>query len=156
MRAGTHFTAAARLSEINLANYRVVAQPAVRATVTLPVAEAMGHLHPLRLGYESHPGAGRLTLAEFKTMMREQYFVLLNDEPGVLAAIPALLLAGHRRAPKGLRGPARGAGVVGAFEAAAADRLEHVAELLSFGNEEFGNNQVREPASKTARVRKAS
>ena len=46
------FAAAARLSEINLANYRVLAQPAVRAAVTPQVAEAMRHLHPLRLSYE--------------------------------------------------------------------------------------------------------
>jgi hypothetical protein len=39
------FAAAARLSEINLANYRVFAQPAVRAAVTPPVAEAMRHLY---------------------------------------------------------------------------------------------------------------
>jgi len=44
----------------------------------------MRHPHPLRLGYESRASADRLTLAGFKTMMREQYFVLLIDEPGSL------------------------------------------------------------------------
>jgi pimeloyl-ACP methyl ester carboxylesterase len=46
------FAAAARVSEINLALYRTVAQPVVQALVTTPMAEAMRNLHPLRLSYE--------------------------------------------------------------------------------------------------------
>jgi pimeloyl-ACP methyl ester carboxylesterase len=46
------FAAAARLSEINLANYRVLAQPAIQAAVTPQFAEMSRHLHPLRLSYE--------------------------------------------------------------------------------------------------------
>ncbi len=46
------FAAAARLSEINLALYRTMLQPAVRAVVTAPIAEAMRRIHPLRLSYE--------------------------------------------------------------------------------------------------------
>jgi hypothetical protein len=46
------FEAAARLSEINLALYRAFAQPAVRALVSPPLAEAMRRMHPLRLSYE--------------------------------------------------------------------------------------------------------
>ena len=46
------FAAAARLSEINLALYRTFAQPAVRAMVSPPLAEAMRRMHPLRLSYE--------------------------------------------------------------------------------------------------------
>jgi len=34
---------------------------------------------------------GSQTLAEFKTMVREQFFMLLIDEAGAVAAIPALL-----------------------------------------------------------------
>jgi hypothetical protein len=40
------------LSEINLALYRMVAQPMVRAMVSEPVAECLRRLHPLRLQYE--------------------------------------------------------------------------------------------------------
>ena len=47
------FAAAARLSEIYLALYRAFAQPAVRALVTPPLAEAMRRMHPLRLSYEA-------------------------------------------------------------------------------------------------------
>lgn len=46
------FATAARVSEINLALYRALAQPFVRAMVTPPAAEAMRRLHPLRLSYE--------------------------------------------------------------------------------------------------------
>jgi hypothetical protein len=46
------FEAAARASEVNLALYRAWAQPAVRALVSPPFAEAMRQLHPLRLSYE--------------------------------------------------------------------------------------------------------
>jgi hypothetical protein len=46
------FEAAARASEVNLALYRAWAQPAVRALVSPPLAEAMRQLHPLRLSYE--------------------------------------------------------------------------------------------------------
>ena len=46
------FAAAARLSEINLALYRTFAQPAVRAMVSPPLAEAMRRMHPLRISYE--------------------------------------------------------------------------------------------------------
>jgi hypothetical protein len=46
------FVAAARISEINLALYRTYLQPAIRAMVTPPMAEAMRSMHPLRLQYE--------------------------------------------------------------------------------------------------------
>ncbi len=45
------FATAAKLSEVNLALYRTYLQPAVKAAVTPPVAEAMRNLHPLRLQY---------------------------------------------------------------------------------------------------------
>jgi pimeloyl-ACP methyl ester carboxylesterase len=46
------FATAARLSEINLALYRTVAQPLVRAIISEPAAEWLRRLHPLRLQYE--------------------------------------------------------------------------------------------------------
>lgn len=45
------FATAAKLSEVNLALYHTYLQPAVKAAVTPPVAEAMRNLHPLRLQY---------------------------------------------------------------------------------------------------------
>ncbi len=46
------FATAARVSEINLALYRALAQPVVRAMTSAPAAEWMRRLHPLRLQYE--------------------------------------------------------------------------------------------------------
>ncbi|TPE51779.1 DUF3141 domain-containing protein [Amaricoccus solimangrovi] len=46
------FEAAARVSEVNLALYRALAQPAVRAMVPPALAETMRRMHPLRLSYE--------------------------------------------------------------------------------------------------------
>jgi pimeloyl-ACP methyl ester carboxylesterase len=46
------FATAARVSEINLALYRAFAQPMVRALASVPSAEWMQKLHPLRLSYE--------------------------------------------------------------------------------------------------------
>ncbi|HEV7319891.1 MAG TPA: DUF3141 domain-containing protein [Ensifer sp.] len=45
------FATAAKLSEVNLSLYRTYLQPAIKAAVTPPVAEAMRSMHPLRLQY---------------------------------------------------------------------------------------------------------
>jgi hypothetical protein len=47
------FATAARVSEINLANYRNFVQPWVRAAVTPQMAEWTRKLHPLRVSYEA-------------------------------------------------------------------------------------------------------
>ena len=47
------FATAARVSEINLANYRKFVQPWVRAAVTPQLAELMRNWHPLRVSYEA-------------------------------------------------------------------------------------------------------
>jgi hypothetical protein len=53
------FAAAARLSELNLATYRTIMQPLVRALATQPAADLTKKLDPLRLGYtmftDGHP-----------------------------------------------------------------------------------------------------
>jgi len=46
------FATAARFSEMNLALYRTFAQPMVRSLVSAPLAEALHHMHPLRVQYE--------------------------------------------------------------------------------------------------------
>ena len=46
------FAAAARLSEANLALYRTLLQPTVRALSNPTTAEWMSRVHPLRLSYE--------------------------------------------------------------------------------------------------------
>ncbi|MEK1886229.1 MAG: DUF3141 domain-containing protein [Phyllobacterium sp.] len=105
---------------------------------------------------QSHDGAGRLTLAEFKTLIREQYFILLIDEPAALGAIPALLPADideRRKAFELLREILDSSG---ALQEAASERLERVAELFSLDREGVDSNPVVSPASKAARVRSVS
>jgi hypothetical protein len=46
------FATAARVSETNLALYRALMQPFIRACVSAPMADWMWHCHPLRLQYE--------------------------------------------------------------------------------------------------------
>jgi len=47
------FATAAKVSEINLANYRKFVQPWIRAAVTPQMAEWMRNMHPLRISYEA-------------------------------------------------------------------------------------------------------
>jgi hypothetical protein len=54
------FTAASRVSEMNLGLYRTFAQPAIRSMVTAPMAEAMRGLHPHRLRFGSLSGINPL------------------------------------------------------------------------------------------------
>ena len=50
----------------------------------------------------------RLTLPEFKMLVREQFFMLLLDQEAALAAIPKLLPDRCRSTSRGLRCDARG------------------------------------------------
>ena len=45
------FAAVRRVSEANLALYRMVAQPALRTVATPPITETLAELHPARLSY---------------------------------------------------------------------------------------------------------
>jgi len=63
------FATAARVSEINLALYRALLQPAVRAAVSSSLADWLHQMHPLRLQYELFSDAnpmmaGVATMAE--------------------------------------------------------------------------------------------
>jgi hypothetical protein len=57
------FATAARVSELNLANYRKFVQPWVKAMVTPQMAEWMQKWHPLRVQYEVLAGQNPLTKA---------------------------------------------------------------------------------------------
>ncbi len=61
------FATAARVSEINLALYRALVQPAVRALTSSLVADWMQQMHPLRLQYEIFSNANPL-MATVATM----------------------------------------------------------------------------------------
>lgn len=104
----------------------------------------------------NHAGAGRLTLVEFKMLIREQYFILLIDETAALAAIPALLpqnVEERRKAFEVLREVLESSG---GLEDAAAERLERIVELFNLGKEELGSAPVVRTASRSARARNAS
>jgi hypothetical protein len=81
----------------------------------------------------AHDETSRLTLADFKTLLREQYFMLLIDEDATLAAIPDLLPSDsqvRRRAFATLRQILSASGAV---TGDAAERLRRIAQL--FGTE---------------------
>ena len=77
------FAAAARVSEINLALYRSLLQPCVRAWATPPVAQALQALHPMRVSFahwsSAHPLAPCVqALAE---QARAQRVAVAPDNP---------------------------------------------------------------------------
>ncbi|MGJ5092881.1 DUF3141 domain-containing protein [Bradyrhizobium oligotrophicum] len=83
-------------------------------------------------------GAQRLTLPEFKSLVREQFFMLLLDEEGALAAIPKLLPddGDQKRSAFGAIRAVLSAS--GDITGARASRLKRVADL-------FGVDVTQEP-----------
>jgi Protein of unknown function (DUF3141) len=77
------FATAARVSEINLANYRNFVQPWLRATVTPQLAEWMRKRHPLRASYEAFgdDNATMRAVAEAADNVREHRKPAANDNP---------------------------------------------------------------------------
>lgn len=74
--------------------------------------------------------APRLTLSEFKTLVREQYFMLLIDEENALAAIPSLLPPEIEERRKALAVLHQVVTVRGELTGKPLERLERVARLL--------------------------
>src|SRR6185436_1688254 len=79
------FATAARVSEINLSNYRKFVQPWVRAAVTPQMAELMRQWHPLRVSYEAFGGdtAAMKGVARAADKIREQRKPAAEDNPFV-------------------------------------------------------------------------
>jgi Protein of unknown function (DUF3141) len=77
------FATAARVSEINLANYRNFVQPWIRATVTPQLAEWMRKSHPLRASYEAfgNDNAAMKAVATAADKVRERRKVAADDNP---------------------------------------------------------------------------
>ena len=89
------------------------------------------HLAMIRLIYERH--GGNLTVAEFKQLVREQFFMLLIDEAAALRALPRLVPdAADRAAIPGLVREVLGA--VGPISDAAAERIARIESLLTTGS----------------------
>jgi Protein of unknown function (DUF3141) len=77
------FATAARVSEANLALYRAVAQPVVRALTPAPVADWLRQLHPLRLQYELMSDASPLAapIKQMAQQVRDQRQPAQADNP---------------------------------------------------------------------------
>ncbi|HEX7565652.1 MAG TPA: hypothetical protein VF396_20760, partial [Bradyrhizobium sp.] len=83
-------------------------------------------LRRIRLTEES----SRLTLAQFKAMAREQFFLLLLEPEATLAAIPKLLPADIAERRKGLAAIRNVLSSAGEIYGEAAERLKKVTELF--------------------------
>ena len=77
------FATAARVSEINLAAYRNLIQPWIKAFATPPMAAWMRRLHPLRVQYEALAGDNPTTkvIAEVADNAREHRKPVAADNP---------------------------------------------------------------------------
>jgi hypothetical protein len=80
---------------------------------------------------------GDLSLEEFKHIVREQYFSLLLDEDGALAAIPSMLPADAKARAGLLEDIRRTVSAAGTFSAEEARRLEMI-EALFASSAKFG------------------
>ncbi len=79
------FATAARVSEINLSNYRKFVQPWVRAAITPQMADRMRQLHPLRVSYDAFAGdtVAMKGVAKAADKIREQRRPAAEDNPFV-------------------------------------------------------------------------
>ena len=107
-------------------------EAALRALLYVGSARGMvdeRSIEALRQVRRDHPGV-RLTLPEFKTLVREQFFMLLLDSEGALAAIPKLLpedVAQRRTAFAAMREVLSASGGITGER---ASRLERIARLF--------------------------
>src|SRR3569833_3955374 len=72
----------------------------------------------------------QLTLAQFKAMAREQFFLLLIDQEATLTAIPKLLPADVSERKKGLAAIRSVLGASGEITGETAERLKRVVSLF--------------------------
>jgi hypothetical protein len=75
----------------------------------------------------------RLTLAEFKALVREQYYMLLIDQEATLAAIPDLLPSNADLRRKAFAALRQVLSAAGETSGVAADRLQQVGRLFDVG-----------------------
>ena len=85
--------------------------------------EALRRVH----GIDSGP---RLTVAQFKTMVREQFFMLLLDREAALAAIPKLLPQNEDERRAGFAAIQEVLSASAAISGEVASRLKQVGELF--------------------------
>jgi len=93
-----------------------------------------------------------LTLAEFKALVREQYFMLLIDQEAALGAIPGMLPADEGARRKGLAALYKVLSARGEIAGSVAERLREIARL--FGIE--AGLAIAAPAESLVELSKAS
>jgi hypothetical protein len=92
-----------------------------------------------------------LSIADFKAMLREQYFMLLLDQEAAIAAIPAMLPPEHETRSKALDLVARLLDARGALPPEGQARLLHIARL--FGASRDAGESRDDPQAKAAALR---
>jgi Protein of unknown function (DUF3141) len=100
-----------------------------------------------------HDDRPRPTLAEFKALLREQYFMLLIDEEATLAAIPALMPPDRELRRKGFAALRQVLSARGEITGEAAERFQRIARLFGVELEPTVVAPADAPVQKT---RKAS
>lgn len=107
-------------------------EAAIRGLLYVGMARGMvdeRSLEALRQVRRSEAGA-RLTLAQFKALVREQFFMLLLDEAGTLAAIPTLLPDNASDRRQAFDAICDVLSASAEISGAAAERLARIAELF--------------------------
>ena len=105
-----------------------------------PDERAFAVVRRLRL---AQPGA-RLTLAEFKAMVREQYFMLLIDPEAALNAIPAMLPEDAEERRSGFAAVRQVLAARGEIGGEAKERLERVRKLFGVDEKEALEPSLRQ------------
>lgn len=113
----------------------------LRALIHIGMADRMTDARSFALlrRIRERSGARMVPLGAFKTMLREQLFLLLLDEPAALAAIPAMLARDEAAAAKAFALVEAVSKATGAPSAEGQRRLLHVGKL-------FGQSPPRLPA----------
>ena len=109
----------------------------IRALLYVGMARGMvdeRSLEALRRARAGDAGS-RLTLAQFKKIVREQFFMLLLDPEASLAAIPKLLPPGEAERRAGLDAIRGVLSASAEISGETAKRLDRVAELFGFAGE---------------------
>src|SRR4029450_3923666 len=99
-------------------------------------------LEALRNVRRSDSGA-RLTLPEFKMLVREQFFMLLLDQEGALAAIPKLLPDNAKARQAAFAAIREVLSASAAISGEVAKRLKRVAELFGVDAGEFSDKALK-------------
>jgi hypothetical protein len=94
----------------------------------------------MRLASTDHQ---RLTLPQFKQLVREQYFMLLIDQEAALAAIPSLLPPGMDERKTALAAVQEVASASGKLTGEAAERMNRIVSLFDGGKPRLAKVETR-------------